>query len=253
MIVYPVGRRITAAAAAAVFLLLADNISVSSAANHHAAAVPRRSQTFNRNHKMAFVGPCSSGKIQGRLPSVFPSATASTNSLVTSPSRTNRHGDPPTFLGQTTTKLRMSNDSDEPSPLNSVVTTIGWVAQPVVWISLYLVATTGGGLPAGPNGVLGALEGISYLVVVKYAALGIESLWKQPTASSTTSSASTTKSFLSQPPQQISLFTIALGIAVLLKLIGDQGCVPNAKPILDYSQYVKVCNPDDGTPGLFGG
>eukprot|EP00548_Thalassiothrix_antarctica_P019625 CAMPEP_0194193428 /NCGR_PEP_ID=MMETSP0154-20130528/74553_1 /TAXON_ID=1049557 /ORGANISM="Thalassiothrix antarctica, Strain L6-D1" /LENGTH=129 /DNA_ID=CAMNT_0038917667 /DNA_START=51 /DNA_END=436 /DNA_ORIENTATION=+ len=63
-----------------------------------------------------------------------------------------------------------TNDND-PSFLSkfrdsSIISILGIVSQPVVWISLYYVATTGAGLPAGPFGIIGATEGISYLVVV---------------------------------------------------------------------------------------
>ncbi|KAG7034154.1 hypothetical protein SDJN02_03881, partial [Cucurbita argyrosperma subsp. argyrosperma] len=42
----------------------------------------------------------------------------------------------------------------------------GLVATPVIGWSLYTLKTTGCGLPPGPGGSLGALEGVSYLAVV---------------------------------------------------------------------------------------
>ncbi|KAF8072746.1 hypothetical protein HT031_000406 [Scenedesmus sp. PABB004] len=42
----------------------------------------------------------------------------------------------------------------------------GLVANPVCLWSEYTLKTTGAGLPPGPGGALGALEGVSYLVVV---------------------------------------------------------------------------------------
>lgn len=42
----------------------------------------------------------------------------------------------------------------------------GFIANPVVAWSLYTLKTTGCGLPPGPGGVIGAVEGVSYLVVV---------------------------------------------------------------------------------------
>ena len=42
---------------------------------------------------------------------------------------------------------------------------LGLASQPVFWWSLYTLKTTGCGLPAGPFGLLGAAEGVSYLVV----------------------------------------------------------------------------------------
>ncbi|XP_057491844.1 LOW QUALITY PROTEIN: uncharacterized protein LOC130777467 [Actinidia eriantha] len=42
----------------------------------------------------------------------------------------------------------------------------GLVTTPVIGWSLYTLKTTGCGLPPGPGGSIGALEGVSYLVVV---------------------------------------------------------------------------------------
>ncbi|KAL3813216.1 hypothetical protein ACJIZ3_014484 [Penstemon smallii] len=42
----------------------------------------------------------------------------------------------------------------------------GLVANPVIGWSLYTLKTTGCGLPPGPGGSIGALEGVSYLAVV---------------------------------------------------------------------------------------
>ncbi|KAI3699426.1 hypothetical protein L2E82_43735 [Cichorium intybus] len=42
----------------------------------------------------------------------------------------------------------------------------GLIATPVIGWSLYTLKTTGCGLPPGPGGSIGALEGVSYLVVV---------------------------------------------------------------------------------------
>ncbi|KAG1341909.1 hypothetical protein COCNU_05G001380 [Cocos nucifera] len=41
----------------------------------------------------------------------------------------------------------------------------GLVANPVLGVSLYVLRTTGCGLPPGPGGLIGAAEGVSYLVV----------------------------------------------------------------------------------------
>lgn len=46
----------------------------------------------------------------------------------------------------------------------------GLVACPVVFWSEWTLKTTGCGLPAGPGGALGALEGVSYLIIVAIAA-----------------------------------------------------------------------------------
>ena len=53
-----------------------------------------------------------------------------------------------------------------PTPALVVGGLFGCVAAPVVIWSAYTLATTGEGLPPGPSGALGAVEGVSYLVVV---------------------------------------------------------------------------------------
>ncbi|KAE9606711.1 hypothetical protein Lalb_Chr09g0322501 [Lupinus albus] len=42
----------------------------------------------------------------------------------------------------------------------------GLISSPVIAWSLYTLKTTGCGLPPGPGGSIGALEGVSYLVVL---------------------------------------------------------------------------------------
>ncbi|KAH7298368.1 hypothetical protein KP509_25G039700 [Ceratopteris richardii] len=46
-----------------------------------------------------------------------------------------------------------------------VAVAAGLIANPVVGWSLYTLKTTGCGLPPGPGGSIGALEGVSYLVI----------------------------------------------------------------------------------------
>ena len=75
----------------------------------------------------------------------------------------------------------------------------------MVWASLYRVATTGAGLPGGPFGVVGAVEGLSYLLMVGLAGSTLfPSRRKRTTA------------------QTLSVVTLAAGISTLLKLIGDR-------------------------------
>lgn len=120
---------------------------------------------------------------------------------------------------------------------------LGAIAQPVVWTSLYLVATTGGGLPAGPFGLVGALEGISYLAVVGLVAASVLSK-------------ATTGSGLPPGPngllgalEGVSFLTLVAALLILLSLVVGKGCVPNAEPLVDYSAFVPICKSD---PGLFG-
>ena len=126
--------------------------------------------------------------------------------------------------------LNSSEDDDTNATNNSgnngILESIGLVSQPIVWISLYFLGTTGHGLPAGPGGSIGAVEGIAYLVVVVLAVLPGDN----------SSSPLNARTF--------SRATIALGLLVLAGVAAGKGCVPNAKPILDYSAYLPVCGPE---------
>ncbi len=78
-----------------------------------------------------------------------------------------------THTTTTSTALRAAGDgeddgssaTEEAGPLGVAAAGLGLVACPVVFWSEWTLKTTGCGLPAGPGGALGALEGISYLVV----------------------------------------------------------------------------------------
>ena len=41
--------------------------------------------------------------------------------------------------------------------------------------------------------------------------------------------------------QTLSLASVVIGLVVLAGLIGTDACIPNARPLLDYSAYVNVC------------
>ena len=51
---------------------------------------------------------------------------------------------------------------------------VGGISTPVVLWSEFTLQTTGCGLPPGPGGTLGALEGVSYLAVVAVLALSVK-------------------------------------------------------------------------------
>ncbi|CAL5188011.1 unnamed protein product [Lathyrus oleraceus] len=68
-------------------------------------------------------------------------------------------------------KLKITSMAKEGSDTNIGITEKaaiagGLISSPVIGWSLYTLKTTGCGLPPGPGGSIGALEGISYLVVV---------------------------------------------------------------------------------------
>lgn len=141
----------------------------------------------------------------------------------------------------------MATDNDDGSEPNkdSFISAVGVGAQPVVWVSLATVATTGAGLPPGPFGLLGALEGVSYLIMLAL----VVRFFYQSAAGDGDRVNDVTSSNSSDVAERLAVFSLALGMLVLASLVEKQGCVPNAKPILDYSAYVPIC---DATPGLFG-
>ena len=145
-------------------------------------------------------------------------------------------------LGNDNVRLHMKfNNGDSEPNNNALVSAVGVGAQPIVWISLATVATTGAGLPPGPFGLLGALEGMSYLIMLALVGKVVYQNFvgdRDATSSNSTEFA-----------ERLAIFSLSLGLLVLASLVEKQGCVPNAKPILDYSAYVPIC---DATPGLFG-
>ncbi|KAL8266119.1 hypothetical protein R6Q59_003463 [Mikania micrantha] len=68
------------------------------------------------------------------------------------------------------TVVSMAKQTDDQVSTTGVAETLaiagGLIATPVIGWSLYTLKTTGCGLPPGPGGSIGALEGVSYLVVV---------------------------------------------------------------------------------------
>ena len=129
-------------------------------------------------------------------------------------------------------------ETSEEDGIDKLLGSAGVISQPVVWISLYFVATTGGGVPEGPFGIFGAVEGLAYLSVVGLVFRRIINSKKS--------------SGLLERAENLSIITLGASLLALASLISKQGCIPNAKPLLDYSNYVKVCNTEE-TPGLFGG
>lgn len=131
--------------------------------------------------------------------------------------------------------LKSSEDDTNTSGSGGVLESIGLVSQPIVWISLYFLATTGHGLPAGPGGSIGATEGIAYLVVVVLALSPVSLI------GGSSSSSNNNDGSLSINARTLSRITIVLGLLVLVSVAAGKGCVPNAKPILDYSAYLPIC------------
>ena len=119
--------------------------------------------------------------------------------------------------------------SSEASPPQQQATlaaaVLGLASQPVMWWSLYTLKTTGCGLPAGPFGLIGAAEGISYLVVIGFVAAAL------------LSKITSGKGLPAGPggllgaAEGLSFLTAIAGLAVLGFQLADYGYVPEAVPI----------------------
>jgi len=119
--------------------------------------------------------------------------------------------------------------SDSPLSLSEsdqVVAGVGGTAAALLVLgSEAVLKTTGCGLPAGPAGLIGAAEGISYLSVVGFVGW---SLWTK----------TTTGSGLPAGPigllglaEGLSFLAAAVGLAVLGFQVADYGYIPNAVPM----------------------
>jgi len=102
---------------------------------------------------------------------------------------------------------------------------VGTKMSLIMLVSEYVLKTTGCGLPAGPYGLIGAAEGISYLGVTALAAFSVYNKIK-------------TGSGLPAGPKGIlglaeglSFLAIAAGIVVLSFQVLDFGYIPNAVPV----------------------
>ena len=82
----------------------------------------------------------------------------------------------------------------------------------------------------------GALEGISYLVVVGFVLTSLRRKIK------TGAGGPAGPSGLLGAVEGLSFASVLGGLVVLWLLVLDRGCVPNAQPLLDYSAYVTVCD-----------
>ena len=90
-------------------------------------------------------------------------------------------------------------------------------------------------MPAGPFGLVGLLEGVSYLVVVGYVGA---SVYKKVT---TGTGLPAGPAGLIGACEGLSYLSLVAGLATLAFVATGQGCVPNAQPLLDYSSVLPVC------------
>lgn len=100
---------------------------------------------------------------------------------------------------------------------------LGTLASIVVLRSEFVLKTTGCGLPAGPFGIVGAVEGISYLGVVATCASAIVGF----VSDEKTKPPSVAK----RVAISLSGFAAVVGLAVLAFQLTDYGYIPNAVPM----------------------
>ena len=102
---------------------------------------------------------------------------------------------------------------------------LGVAANPIMDYSLFVLKTTGCGLPAGPFGLLGAAEGVSYLVVIGFVASAL--VQKVRTGSGLPAG----PLGLLGAAEGLSFLTFVAGLVVLGFQLTDYGYVPEAVPI----------------------
>ena len=106
-----------------------------------------------------------------------------------------------------------------------IVGSVGTVSSLIVLYSEYTLKTTGCGLPAGPGGIIGALEGISYLAIVALAGLSV-------TKKLSTGSGLPAGPFgILGAGEGLSFLAIFVGFIVLAFQVLDYGYIPNAVPM----------------------
>ncbi|CAB9526008.1 expressed unknown protein [Seminavis robusta] len=101
----------------------------------------------------------------------------------------------------------------------------GTVAAVVMMYSEFVLSQTGCGLPAGPFGAVGAMEGLSYLSVVALAGFSI--FQKVTTGSGLPAG----KYGLLGLAEGLAFLAIAAGVVVLGLQVTNYGYIPNAVPM----------------------
>ena len=98
------------------------------------------------------------------------------------------------------------------------------MALVTLW-SEFTLKTTGCGLPAGPGGILGAVEGISYLGIFGIAAYSLYTKFKTGTGLPAGPAG------VLGAAEGLSFLAVAAGLVVLGFQIVDYGYIPNAVPM----------------------
>jgi len=107
---------------------------------------------------------------------------------------------------------------------------LGTIASIVVLRSEFVLKTTGCGLPAGPFGIVGAVEGMSYLGVVATSVAAAISYFSSYDDDDERNSNSNVN-IAGRLAVSLSCTAIVFGIAVLAFQLTDYGYIPNAVPM----------------------
>mmetsp|Transcript_26571 Transcript_26571/g.32186 ORF Transcript_26571/g.32186 Transcript_26571/m.32186 type:complete len:190 (+) Transcript_26571:154-723(+) len=127
--------------------------------------------------------------------------------------------------------LRFSSSGSPPpppTPIKSdqiIVGTAGSLAALIVLYSEFILSQTGCGLPAGPFGLVGAAEGLSYLSVVGLVCYSLYTKIK------TGSGLPAGPAGVLGAAEGLSFLAALFGIVVLVLQIGNYGYIPNAVPM----------------------
>jgi hypothetical protein len=122
--------------------------------------------------------------------------------------------------GDDNTETTSMSESDQ-----SLLGVTGTIAALVTLYSESVLKTTGCGLPAGPFGLVGAVEGVSYLGIVGVAAYSLYTKIK------TGSGLPAGPSGLLGAAEGLSYLAIIAGLVVLALQVSTYGYIPNAVPM----------------------
>jgi hypothetical protein len=101
---------------------------------------------------------------------------------------------------------------------------LGTIASVVVLYSEFVLKTTGCGLPAGPFGIVGAVEGVSYLGVVATCATAAVDYFSE-------NGVEGSDNITRRIATALGVTAAAVGIVVLVLQVTDYGYIPNAVPM----------------------